>query len=423
MPSTLKSKNYFELTYSAIPDNKIEQVNGNYQEISYGESSQSVDVEYVTDCRGSGTTLLPCVTTAEQETTDNVFENVFNDISTSYDNWDDPDNNEVEAERYESVYGKYTIDIYNDKPMRLPNTADNVVVSEATGVYRSRVATGGWLTTLGWLTHFDDADNKIYCIANYNMSGAPSDKEESSNVTGHINYVSVDPYYNGDHLASNNQYLLRITVKLLLLDASMYYYVKTPEEPGDPFTVEGNMNYTLISSFKLTVNYKVRDTEQVDFEYHVDTPNYKDYPLTIKGNEYTNSETTYPIEESGEIVRLPWAEWISKSILSRYHRGKIFINAKIKASYLTENTIDIDSELVVKDINNMLISRHIYGKDLTCIFKVKNIEYNCNGDRYDANIILLEDRLETYQNYVVNSNNIRVVTSNNIKVILYKEEI
>lgn len=419
MPKLLKPKNYFNLTYSVIPDNKIEQVVGNYAETVYNESTQDIDINNVFDCRGSGNTNLPCVTSSEQQTSDNYFEDVFSDLYTHTYGYDDYEDSEWR--RWEQIYGKHVIDIYNNEPIKFERDVDSLVVSSAAGVYRSRVSTGGWVTSLGWMTNFDEDTHKIYCIANYNKSGINSNKEESSDVTGNIESYQVDDYYNGSHLAANGQYLLRITVKLLLLDGYMYYYVKPPSEPGaGDFRAEGNMYYTLISSFKLTVNCRIRSTEQVDFEYHLDVSNYKDYSLTVNGNEYTNSNTTYSIEDSETSVS--WAEWISNQILSKYKRGKIFINAKMKMSYLVDSNIDINDSIVIKDINNQYIQREVYGIMVPCVFEVKNMEYICSDEGFNVNVVLLEDRLSLlYRNYVVGSNGVHVVDSNNIKMEIFAE--
>lgn len=416
MTKLLKPRNYYELTYSAIPDNKIKQVSGNYNERIYSDEMwEYKDINQVIDCRGDSSTTLPCVTTSEQATTDNHFCGVFHHVTSRY--YDSELDPRYRATRYESVWASVIADIYSTTPMKY--TPGGVTVDNVRGVTRIRTATGAWSTPWGtWVDSFDDDEESIYCIANYNKSGPQSDKEEVADATSAIDSVTVDTYYNGERLGPNGKYLLRLTIMVRVLDGHMDYDITEDweHEPYPTLSLSATLQYDLVSQFSLSIVYQTRSTESIDFEYHVSDADYQDYPLSISGNEFINTLTTY----TGD-TNIVWAEWISNQILDMYQKGKYFINTKIKASYITENNIDIDSEIIIKDINNRYVSRKSQGILYACVFKVKNIEYNCVDSSYSANVVLLEDRTIQYTDYVINSNNIRIVTSDNIKVILRRE--
>lgn len=413
MPDLLKPRQYFSLTYSVIPDNKIKQVVGNYTETVYEDTdtaeSDRISNFYGVPLKAGGTISgsLPIINhSTKSKYPDYFYEDVVYNTDGAY---------YAHITRTEKVSASYSITITNDKPMKFIDEEGAVSVIAVEGT--SYNATG---SNLPWddenWCYFDDDPDVLWAPYCYNdAGGATTTTSEEALETVEIKSVAVDSIINGQVLI-DGKYALKLYIEIYIINNSL------DAQQGLTGTAASH-TMNLVSAFKFSVNYYTAGTRDVEFDYHLDDADYKDYSLTVKGNEYTNANAIYSIEESGETTEIPWAEWISKNILSKYYRGKIFISAKIKMSYLVENNIGIDSELTIKDINNKFISRNIYGKDVACIFKVKNIEYTCNGEEYNTNVILLEDRLEAYQNYIVNSNNVRVVTSSNLKVILYKEEI
>lgn len=372
---TLKPRKYYNLNYSVMPDNKIQQVVGTFTETAYSEVDHEEEaITKVLNLKNgaSGYQNLPAFNTTEQATTTDVFENVFKMLDVGGDGGDDYD-----GYRTEDIRAQVTVDIYHDEPMTYISAATN----DSVGKRRIRTATGGWLTTLGWLIAFDTNPRKVYGIKNFNASGAPSSSSTTSSVTTAVRRVDVDPTYDGTKVVAG-MYLLRLTVTVSVYDCTMWYHIEYDEsDPGNPriTAAEGELDYQLIEQFDLAITYGTRTTEEVEFEYHVDVPGYANYPLKISGNEYTDSNCT--------CNNVSWHQWISNQLLDKYKDGKIFINSKIKASYLIENNLDINSEILIKDIDNQFIRRGEY----MCVFQLKNIEYEYDGSQYIANVILLED--------------------------------
>lgn len=372
---TLKPRKYYNLSYSVMPDNKIQQVVGTFTETAYSEVDHEEEaITKVLNLKNgaSGYQNLPAFNTTEQATTTDVFENVFAMLDVGGDGGDDYD-----GYRTEDILAQVTVDIYHDEPMTYISAATN----DSVGKRRIRTATSGWLTSLGWLIAFDTNPRKVYGIKNFNASGAPSSSSTTSSVTTAVKRVEVDPTYDGTKVVAG-MYLLRLTATVIVYDCTMWYHIEYDEsDPGNPriTAAEGELDYQLIEQFDLVITYGTRTTAEVEFEYHVDVPEYANYPLKISGNEYTDSNCTYN--------NVAWHQWISNQLLDKYKDGKIFINSKIKASYLIENNLDINSEILIKDIDNQFIRRGEY----MCVFQLKNIEYEYDGSQYIANVILLED--------------------------------
>lgn len=438
---TLTAKDYYELSYDLIPDNKIQQVLGTTYEYSTSETSESKDVTQVTNLKGSQyrSWTLPAVDRSTWDTTDNYFENVFLDVVVNHSRYT-PGIVAGDSYREEIVYAKFSVTIYNDAPMSYSSGA---AISSASGINRTRTYDGSTFLTPGWLTNWTFDTNKIYGVANYNRDGAGSSKVESSNPTIHsIKSVSVDSYWNGSKIDQTvNKYRMYLTIV-----APVYYGYMVAGVSESTLKIDsGYMTYDMYERFTITIPYNVKVTNEVEFEYHLDTTNYANYSLKVTGNEFTAlTNTTYKtkvneyvngkvdssykrmMDSAGSYKLMHtgietykhnlWPEATFGRITEKYKDGKLYVSMRMKMSSAIKYSLNIDTELMLKDLNNKLIM--IYDGDYyyNIVFKVKNIEYDCSETGYVANITLLEERGEKVTNYVVDSNDLPVVLSTGKKL-------
>lgn len=417
----LKPNNYYSLKYSVIPNNKIKQIIGTYK------SAEPVQVEYqsnvtsVYDLLNSTSALvsLPCFSERDLADDSSLYSNKFKHLDISAYNGNILPGVAI-RERSEEIWAKLTIDILNDSPMYFEN--NSVTVSYVSGIHRERIKTdSGIYISLGWLENFsvDEYDGNVYCVRNYNLSGTgwpTSQKISNTSVdisTAEIGYANKDSYYDGTHLY-NGRYLLRLEIMVRIYNGYLHVLYQTGE------SAQGGLEFESLDSITFNIPYEVHNEgQETEFEFHVTDSDYEEYPLRISGNEYTNENVFYRKTPDREII---WCEWISKEILDKYRNGKIFINAKAKLSWLKENDVGINSQIIIKDINNNYISKMINGEMKECIFEVKNIEYECNETEYIANLTLLEIGSIKLFKDVVDSNNLGVITSESKDIVLLKEE-
>lgn len=389
----LKAKQYYQLQASAIPDNKIQQVVGTYTATAYDEEIESQTIQQMNGIkRGvSDPQNLPPFSAADLTST-STFNDVYSKVDVYGDGFDPAG---TEGSRVEYIIASVTVDIFNDGPM----SYISVETSNGVGITKTRTATSGFFTTLGWLINFDDLGNRIESIRNYNSSGGfPSSRSESSITYGTPEVVRtiVDDVYDGTRLYAG-QYLLRVTFDVRIFKGDMEAYLTYDySDPSNPVLIdaEGSVTFTQYESFDINVTYGLYTTEEQDFEYHVNTADYTNYPLKITGNLYTGENTTMPSNES-------WQEYIANNLLNMYADGKLWITAKVKASFLIDNNLDINSVVIIRDVSNNHITKIIdvggTPTEVICTFSIKNIEYNYSGSEFTANLCLLEVGTATEQ--------------------------
>lgn len=374
----LKAKQYYQLQASAIPDNKIKQVVGTYTVTAYDEDTLDQTIQQMNDIRAgvSNPQNLPAFSAADLSSS-SIFLNTFSKVDIYGDGFDDP-----EGSRIEYIIASVTVDIFNDGPM----SYISVSTSNGVGISKTRTATSGFITTLGWLIDFDDLGNRIESIRNYNASGGcPSTRSEESITYGTPTVVRaiVDDIYDGTKLYAG-QYLLRVTFDVRIFKGDMEAYIEY--DGSNIVSAEGYVSFTQYSSFDINITYGLYTTSEQDFEYHVADADYANYPLKITGNVYTGENTSV----HGDT----WQKYVSDNLLAMYANGKLWITAKIKASFLIDNNLDINSNILIKTIDNAYITRLVdNGGTLVeeyCAFSIKNIEYNYSGSEFIANVCLLE---------------------------------
>lgn len=438
---TLTAKDYYELSYDLIPDNKIQQVLGTTYEYSTSETSDDKEVVKVLKLKGTSSRewTLPAISKDLWDTTDNYFVGSFLQEEATY-KYTQPATAQEKEERIEIIYADVYVDIYNDQPMTYTS---GVTISSAEGVHRTRIANAGSHAP-GWANNFGSSTSKIYGVANYNVDGISSTKSESEVVNVHdIKSVEVDETYNGSKLDPvKNKYRLMLKITLPVYYASMYCLITEGEYA---YTNEAQLAYDMYTKVTLIIPYSVKVTKEVEFEYHLDTTNYTNYSLKVTGNEFTtltnivyktkvneyingkvdssykrmvDSTGSYKLMRTGveTYKRNLWPEATFSRITEKYKDGKLYVSMRMKMSSAIKYLLNIDTELMLKDLNNKLIM--IYDGDYyyNIVFKVKNIEYDCSETGYVANITLLEERGEKVTNYVVDSNDLPVVLSTGKKL-------
>lgn len=439
---TLTAKEYYELSYNVIADNKVRQVTGTYNQTTYKDATEEKSYTSVSNLKGntSRSWTLPAVSKSLWDTTDNYFQGNFFQLTASYES-SQPSSAKYREERTEIVYADVYIDIYNDNPMKYES---GVYISSAEGTNRIRVAQASTHNP-GWANNFSSDQASVFGIANYNRNGVKSTKSESTTVGIHdVKSVTVISYDGTTIDPVKNQYRLRLKITIPVYYAHMYCLITEGEYE---YVDEAELEYDMYTSVKLTIPYKVRgDDETVDFDYHTEDADYSSYPLSITGNEFTanTSGLLYDkleklvVNSSGEYVNshgnrivlrhlyntktVQWSEWVSQQIMNKYRNGKLYITAKISLNTAAKYSLNIDSEFLIKDTNNHYLRNYKDGYLYLMSFKVKNIEYECTETGYYATITLLEDEGVPYEVYVVNGDNEYVVESTNTKLVYKKEE-
>ena len=412
MSFVLTPRNYYNFECAAVPDNKIQQVVGTYTERSYSEiidAQQILEVDDMRNGRPNPQALPPF--SNDDLASSSTFTGVFTRLEVYGDGFGDP-----EGSRLEKIVVKVTTDIYGDEPM----TYLSANTSEGAGIQRTRTANQGtqWVTSIGWASNFDAASDRTYAIRNYNASGGyPSTKNERglSDQQLEITNAVVDSTYDGTKILGG-KYLLRVTHSIVVFMADFECYITYDRsDPGNPkvSSVEAFVDFKQFSEFKLNITYGTWTTKETAFDYHVSDAGYSQYPLKITGNEYTSDGTVYN--------KTMWREYIANQLLSNYQLGKLWVTLKVKASYMIQRDIGIDTELRIKDLDGQFITK-TYRPDEACVFKVKNIEYSYSGSEFIAHLCLLEVSAVSIQR-VVDSQNNYVVDSNNNKLKFIKEEL
>lgn len=380
--NTLKPRKYYDLKYSVIPDNKIRQVVGAYTEVVYTSAATSTSDDYnhyVYKYRDGhiGTGSLPLI----GPTVSSLYEGDFY-VDATYEH---NTGFSFDQNRTEKVAVKYTVTVLSDLPCQFSGSVSDLAVVDVEGfTYTSEGDTEDGLVAAVW-EMFDGDDDKLYAPYIQNSQWGPGYNTTELN-SAEIKSVSIDTYWNGKKVDSNlGKYKMILYVEVYVVNNTLQSY--RYQSLNTHFVYHGVMN--LLWSFRIQVTYYTATTVEHDFDYHTQDADYALYPLKVSGNEYTNGNTSY----NGT----SWQQWISNQILEKYEDGKIFISAKIKASYLVENQLDINSEMLIKDIDNRFINR----LDKMCVFQLKNIEYEYSGSEFIANVILLEDR--TIEEMLVNT--------------------
>lgn len=446
--NTLTAKEYYELSYDVIPDNKVQQVLGTYNYTEWQDNTKDEVVTQVKNIkRTETTTKLPIFSTSEQSTTSNYFYDVF--PHEEYSGNAPTSGTKIGSNIYrdEQVVTTLYLDIYEDNPMTYTPTEDlQVSISSAEGIKRTRTSTSGWYSDYGWATNMTDNAKRIYGIVNYNLGGYPSEKSESTTVDlPEIISVTVDNIWQGRTIdRSVNKYRLRLAISFNVYNAHMEYILSGV--PGS-LTLSASMYYNLYSSITMSVPYKVRSDDQTaDFSYNTDDKDYSSYSLKVSGNEFTANATGLLFNEYEKLVvdnkgkyvtsrggkvqmrhlynveKVQWPEWVSRQIMDKYRYGKLYITIKTSLRTAVKYSMDIDSIFTIKDLNNHLLRKYDRGYLYTCTFKIKSIEYECTEEGYNATIVLLEDEGIPEELYAVNSKSEYVIESNNNKLVYKKED-
>lgn len=387
----LKASNYYNVDCNAIPDNKIQLISGHYTTTAYTTETNSLeDITTVSNIRDENPSTLPIFSSSDLETTSNTFTGTFREYhNRGYD--DDTGNWTWWREIYESVLGTIVIEISDD----LPLTFISARALNPSGIHRTRTSTSGVMWSMGWLTDFTFINsNKIQTVKNYNESGYPSNKSEGAYVSQcNVYSTSVDSVKDGTRLI-NGKYVLKVTIKVEVFNGYQLGYYDEYEESGSTYitNVHGELWYDLINKFDLEFNYGKYTTEDVAFEIQAPGTTLaeaKNYPLNIEGNMYTGDKTHFDDRLIGG-NDIPWYQYISNKILDAFSNGRYWMKAKVKAKWLIENNLDINSIVAVKDINNNYISERGSTSEHIYTFKIKNIEYVYDSGSFYANICLLQ---------------------------------
>lgn len=446
--NTLTAKDYYELSYDVIPDNKIQQVLGTYNYTQWLDNTIDEKVTEVKNIkRTETTTKLPIFSTSDQSTTSNYFYNVFphNEYSGNA-----PESGVKYGSliyRNEQIITTLYLDIYNDNPMSYePTEESQVTISSAEGTKRIRTSTSGAYSSFGWATNFTNNAKYVYGIINYNLGGYSSTKSESTDIDlPTVISTTVDSKWQGRTIDRDvNKYHLKLAISFNVYNAHMEY--QAIGTIGS-ITLNASMYYNLYSSITVSVPYKVRSDEQTaDFSYNTDDKDYSSYSLTVTGNEFTSNATGVLFDEYEKLVvgsdnkyvtfdgnrvqmrllsnikTVQWPEWVSQQIMSKYRYGKLYITAKMSLKTAIKYSMDIDSIFTIKDLNNHLLRKYDHGYLFTCTFKIKSIEYECTEAGYNAIIVFLEDEGIAEELYVVNSKSEYITESNNNKLVYKKED-
>ena len=416
----LKANNYYSIDCDAVPDNKVKSVTGHYTALAYSEeTADTQDITVVSNVRTAELSTLPVFSSSELNTTSDTFTDVFMDLdNTGYDDegfnyyW----NNWIS----ESIMCTVDFELTDDLPLAFISAR----LSDYSGHKRTRTSSSGVYTSLGWLSDFDinNINNKIQTVKNFNKSGFPSTKDNTESLdTFSIKSTKVDPVKDGTKLI-NGKYVLKVSIRVQVYKGYQEgRYDVDESDPGNPkiINVYGIVINQWLTKFGIEITYGKYNVKEVAFNYtEPDTTQteVEKYPLNIEGNMYTSDKTTY--HANNKIT--PWWQFISSQIVDEFKNGRLWLRAKIKAKWLIDNNITINSEVSIKDINNNYICRRSGTFESIYVFGVKNIEYVYESGTFYANVILLEKRAE-YLSYVITSNNIKVVDSNNIKVMMKGE--
>lgn len=139
----------------------------------------------------------------------------------------------------------------------------------------------------------------------------------------------------------------------------------------------------LLNSLQFSVSGVTLGSETIDFAYSlIDgmiTSNVSNnYPIKIETNTLETNDATFG-EDS-------WKEGISKALLIKYANGKLIAEANVKAQWILDNNVHINTQMQIKDLQGKLITRK--GQPIT--FEVKHIEKTFNASQYRYKLKLLE---------------------------------
>lgn len=416
----LKANSYYNIDCDAVPDNKVKSVTGHYTTLAYSEKTANTrDITVVSNVRTPELSTLPVFSSSELNTTSNTFTDVFRDLDNQgYD--DEGLNHFWNNWISESIMCTIDFELTDDLPLAFISAR----LLDYSGYKRTRTSSSGALTSLGWLVDFDinNINNKIQTVKNFNKSGCPSTKDTTESLdTFSVKSTKVDSVKDGTKLI-NGKYVLKVSIRVQVYKGYQEGRHDVDEsDPGNPkiTNVYGIVINQWLTKFGIEITYGKYDTKEVAFNYtEPDTTQTEaeKYPLNIEGNIYTSDKTTY--HKNNEII--PWWQFISSQIVNEFKNGRLWLRTKIKAKWLIDNNITINSEVSIKDINNNYICKRSGTLKSMYVFGVKNIEYVYESCAFYANVILLEKRTE-YLDYVVTRKNIKVVDSNNIKVIMKGE--
>ena len=399
----LKSRNYYDVKCDAIPDNKIQQVFGTYTLMNYGADTTG---EYSTTTmykRDDTPVALPAISVD--------YGGVFIDPGYYISITEDTTYKEViRAEREEMAELFFTITITNDEPMDFRSVDFTVTGYRYYGDYTQLQGSQPITWMYNAITLNDDQLDAYNAYKYWKQYLGAITPETDVEFNDYIwNTATADPVYNGKILVGN-KYVLKVKCRVMVAWNWMYTNQLDPENP-DLRRTHVSIDMKQTRSVKMIVHYGVNNFETVDFEYHVDVEGYANYPLRIEGNQYTNIETS--------ISGVPWREYISNQLMNAYQEGKLWLSTKLKGNFMIENDLDINDELLVKDLNNNYISKEVEveighwedvyggpnGEDIVdqewvvdsieiqeryVLFSIKNIEYVYSGNEFIANVNLLE---------------------------------
>ena len=375
----LTSKDYYELDYDLIPDNIYQQIVGETQEIEYGDEevkeTDTISSAYIQLYDGRQPYgRLPLVSNPYLQ--DYYAETwkqtvTFTTDSAPYE----------EKSRTEKVAVRVPISIYSETPIRY-DPDDPATVSDVSGkeYIRTQVNQSGvegiWGESFwGGTTGGTNWDTRLCGFENFNMAGGGTTSVEDLD-TAEVEKVVVDSTYDGSRVDVTGKYLLLMDVYVYVINNNMHNKASWRGNTSELYVRN-------VSAFKLNIPYYLATTKTIAFEYHLNVAGYQNYPLKVTGNDLTTRDTLYAPE--GQEPE-HWDEFISNALMNKYANGKLWINAKVKASFLIENDLSINSIINIKKLNGSYITR--FGN--ICQFQLKNIEYVYSGEQFIANIILLE---------------------------------
>lgn len=376
---------YFNLNYSLIPDNNIQKVVGTYKTIDFTDEytyeDDTLHDRYYLKKKdgaivGGSLPLIP------GDSLNNLYTDEYYEI---VDYTTDGKPYPLET-RHERIQAQYSITVEDDMPIKFYAEDGAIYTHNVQGQThtRSGVNLTGWESL--WLAGISKADNQIWGFTSLNMGGGGT--YETTNIDSlEIDDMVVDSYWDGNKISSNNKFRLVVWFNVSIIDN--YHECQS--------AISGSTGFVRVkdlTGFKCTIKYYTATaSKEIEFEVHspsTEYPYYNDYPLRIDGNEFTNGNTVVNSEGSN----IPWHLWISDQLLHNYQDGKLFINTKLKASFLRDNNLDINSEVLIKDIDNQYISKEVIEDEETkehyIVFSIKNIEYVYSGSEFIANVVLLE---------------------------------
>lgn len=139
----------------------------------------------------------------------------------------------------------------------------------------------------------------------------------------------------------------------------------------------------VVTSFQFEVSGRPFNTEKIMFEYSL-----------VDGQVTTNVVNAYPHKlDDCELITLnstmngkPWNEEMSRTLLTKYEKGKYIASADIQAEWMLRNNVHINNLIEIINLRGEKINR----QGVVCVFEVKAIEKIFNQGSFYYRVTFLE---------------------------------